>query len=253
MATDIEELSSRIQREIATATRLHPPQVIEAPLSFPFRILPVVNRLNGRIIQQRPRKTTHNLLRALDARYMREEFLRLKHRDADLCAFLDHFGCWDNRRAIPVDDFWEFQDWLRLVLRGSKKFRALQLSQRGLGGLLPGSLAQKFAISFDWKMGAPLFTVETNCCADAIVATLMIDVIRDTKFKMCKRRGCPVMFAIGKHNRRFCSQACQHLALVRRSRKEKKLGVKGARIRKAAPSGGFIVQGNFAPIVRVSD
>ncbi len=226
---DIEELSSRIQQEIATAARLHPPQVIDVPLSFPFLILPVVNRLNGGMIQQRPRKTTHTLPRALDARHMREDFLRLEHRETDLLDFLDRYGCWNNRRAIPVDDFWEFQDWVRRVLRGSKSFRALQLSQRGLGGLLPGSLAQKFAISFDWNMGKPLFTVETNCCADAITATLMIDVIRGTEFKRCECRGCPRMFAIEKHNQRFCCQAHQHRALVQRSRKDKELGIRRSR------------------------
>jgi len=211
---DIKQLATRIQREIAAASRLHPPQVVEVPLSFPFLVRPTVNTLDGRIIQQRPFSA---LARATDAGYMRQEFLVLKHREAELVDFLNRFGWWDGRHAVPIKNVWQFQDWVRLVLRGSKKFRAKQLSQHGLGEL-PGSLAEKFVISFNWSKGAPMFTVETDCCVQAIAATLMIDVIRDTKFNLCERNGCPVVFAIGKRKRRFCSQACQHLALVRRSR-----------------------------------
>ena len=219
---DIEQLAKvwrRTQRELATASRLHPPQVIEVPLSFPFLIRPAVNRLNGRVIEQRLPSTIDAVPRALDAWNMRKEFLALKHGDAELLEFLGRYGWWNNRCAIPIDDFWEFRDWLHLVLLGSSKFRAQQLSQSGLGASLPGSLAEKFIISFDWNKGAPVFTVETDCCVDALTATLMIDVIRGTKFKKCERRDCPEVFAVGKRKRRFCSSACQHLALVRRSRK----------------------------------
>jgi hypothetical protein len=207
---------ARAQREVATAARLHPPQRIEVPLSFPFLIHPAQTTLEGRNVRQKQRTTIEGgAAKAVDARRLSEEFQGLAHREADLVHFLNRYGWWDEQRVFPIEEIWEFQESLRLVLSGSDKFRAQQLSPRGLFGRWPGLLARKFSLEFEWNQGDPRFTVETNCCVAAITATMLIDVVRRTQYTQCE--GCLVLFP-SKPRKRFHSQACQHLALVRRSR-----------------------------------
>lgn len=204
------------QREVATAARLHPPQMIEVPLSFPFLVHPAQTTLEGRNVRQKQRTTIEGAAKAVDARRLSEEFQGLAHRDSDLLHFLNRYGWWDDeQRVLPIEEIWEFQESLRLLLRGSDKFRAQQLSPRGLFGRLPGLLARKFSLAFEWNQGAPRLTVETNCCVAAITATMLIDIVRGTLYTKCE--GCLVLFP-SKPGKRFHSQACQHLALVRRSR-----------------------------------
>jgi len=208
---------ARAQREVATAARLYPPQRIEVPLSFPFLVQPAQTTLEGRKVRQKQRTTIEGgAAKAVDARCLSEEFQVLAHRDADLLHFLNRYGWWDDeQRVLPVEEIWEFQECLRLVLRGSDKFRAQMLSPRGLFGRLPGLLARKFSLESEWNQGALRLTVETNCCVDAITATMLIDIVRGTQYTKCE--GCLVLFP-SKPGKRFHSQACQHLALVRRSR-----------------------------------
>jgi hypothetical protein len=213
------------QREIATAARLHPPQLIKVPLSFPFLVQPAQTTLEGRNVRQKQRTTMEGgAAKAVDARRLSNEFQVLAQRDADLLHFLNRYGLWDDgQRVLPVEEIWEFQEWLRLVLRGSDKFRAQTLSPRGLFGRLPGPLARKFSLELEWNQGAPRLIVETNCCVAAITATMLIDIVRRTRYTRCE--GCLVLFP-SKPGKRFHSQACQHLTLVRRSRHPRNKGDK---------------------------
>jgi hypothetical protein len=209
---------ARRQSEVAAAARLHPPQLIKAPLLFPFLVRPAETTLEGRKVRQQQRATIEGAAKAVDARLLSEEFQGLERRDGDLLHYLTRYGWWDGRSILPIEEIWEFQEWLRLVLLGSKKFRGQQLSSRGLFGRLPGLLARQFSLAFEWNQGAPMFTVETDCCADAITATMLVDIVRGIRYKKCARRDCHVLFPKGNPRKRFHNQACQHLALVRRSR-----------------------------------
>ncbi len=217
------------QREIATAARLHPPQVIRVPLLFPFVISPAQTTINGRNVRQQQQPATARVSKAIDARHLSEEFQELAHSDAELLRFLNRYGWWDERSIVPVEEVWEFQAWLHLFLCGSNTFRAQQLSSHGLFGRLPGLLARKFSLSFEWNQGAPSFIVETNCCLDAITATVLIDVVRGIRYRKCERRDCHILFP-RRSRKRFHNRACQHLALVRRTRKP--LGKSGSSKRK---------------------
>ncbi|MFZ0807631.1 MAG: hypothetical protein WAN03_15660, partial [Candidatus Sulfotelmatobacter sp.] len=170
------------QREVATAARLHPPQGIEVPLVFPFLVHPAQTTLDGRNVRQKQRTTIEGAAKAVDARRLSEEFQGLAHRDADLLHFLNRYGWWDEQRVVPIAEIWEFQESLRLVLCGSERARAQELSSRGLFGRFPGLLARNFSLAFEWNQGAPRFTVETNCCVAAITATMLIDIIRGTQY-----------------------------------------------------------------------
>jgi hypothetical protein len=211
---------ARRQREVAEAARLHPPQVIEVPLSFPFLVHPAQTTIDGQNVRQRQRTAIEGAAKAVDARRLSEDFQVLAHRDADLLRFLNRYGWWDDeQRVLPIEEIWEFQESLRLVLHGSDKFRAQQLSPRGLFGRLPGLLSRKFSLALEWNQDAPRLTVETNCCVAAITATMLIDVVR-TLYTKCE--GCLVLFP-NRPGKRFHSRACQHRAVEQRRRSRDKL------------------------------
>jgi hypothetical protein len=205
-----------VRREAAEAARLHPPKVIKLPLAFPFVISPARTSIDGRNLRQRQPALMEAVPCAVDARHLSVEFQRLRS-DPDLVRFLGRFGWWDGRRKVPLEEVWEFQEWLRLVLRGSYEFRAKQLSPRGLFGRLPGVLARSFSLTFAAKKGVATFTVQTNCCLDAITATVLIDTVQNTSYKECKSDDCAVLFP-WKPGKDFCSERCQHREVVRRSR-----------------------------------
>ena len=222
MEMDIRNLGKTwvlARREGANADRLHPAEVIKMPLAFPFVITPAKTTIDGRNLRQRPRTLMEATPHAVDARQLSEEFQRLRS-EADLVRFLNHYGWWDGRRNIPVEQVWDFQEWLQLILKGSNEFRAKQLSPRGLFRRLPGLLARKFMLSFAWNHGCASFTVETNCCLDAITATVLIDVIRQTRYTECKRADCELLFP-EKPGKDYCCQKCQHLEVMRRKRRPK--------------------------------
>lgn len=218
--TKLGKIWASAQREIATAARLYPPQVLRVPLSFPFRISPATTTVVGRNLRQQALPATVTVAKAgaVDARHLREQFQELPHSDVGLVRFLNRYGWWDERYTLPIEEVWEFQEWLNLILCGSRKLRGKQLSSRGLFGRLPGLLARPFSFSFEWNEGLPLFIVETSCCLDAIRATVLLDVVLGIRYTKCKRRDCHMTFP-HKRGKVFHSAKCQHLELVRRSRR----------------------------------
>ncbi len=223
---DLEKFSDSVLRQLETERRLHPPQVVQVPIQLPFSIHRAITEIHGgvdgeRFIRQRLQMTAEGALpRPIDAWYMREEFLSLSQRETALLKFLNKYGWWNGQNRVPVSAFWDLQEFLAWLLRGPKRLRGQQLSQNGIGGLLPGALAHKFSVSFNWNNGAPLFTTEAVSCVDAIAASVLVDLIRGARFKKCARHDCPVVFRItSRHKRKYHHESCRHLEVVRRQRK----------------------------------
>jgi hypothetical protein len=168
--------------------------------------------------------------RPVDIWQMREDFLSIKRTDHELQYFLDKYGWWDNRRrSIRVNEIWHFRELFKLALLWPQKTLGKQLSGTGFRGL-PGLFAATLQASFEYREGMPLFIATANGCADALILSLLCDVVAGRRFKKCAREGCDEIFEItARLNRQYHSSACQHAALIRRGREEHRK--KKARIR----------------------
>jgi hypothetical protein len=65
--------------------------------------------------------------------------------------------------------------------------------------------------------------ITVSSALEAMLATVYVDRITDTKFQACGLRDCPEIYEVSsKHERQYCSQACAHKASVRRRRAKAK-------------------------------
>ena len=224
---DIRKFASHLVLEWQNETRLHPPKAIQSPLQFPFLIVRAKSRIRQtkggqRLIQQHVDLSARGLHpEPIDPWRMREEFVALKRDESKLLAFLDKYGLWTREKLADVDDFWDFQETLRDMLLCGKQLRG-QLLSRSAFGKLPGLLARKLTIDFEYDKGVPRFVVRTLGCLDAIIASLQIDSVLGTPSRKCLRDDCPVVFRETRRNRKYCGESCRHLEVMRNRRKTKR-------------------------------
>jgi hypothetical protein len=187
---------------------------------------------------------------------MREEFFGLPENNLDkLAAFLDKVGAWPSSNEpnpsvpghgmrFPVivqpGEVWAFRDDLKDVLLDKNRewfkrsVTPVSSKPRTWLDLFSHHRANDFNLHFELSDVVAGVVSLTNA-RHMLFATVLADVARGTRFKICARKGCLQPFPItSKHAKKFHSPKCGHLALVQRQRKneEKK---RRAEKRRAGP------------------
>jgi hypothetical protein len=82
---------------------------------------------------------------------------------------------------------------------------------------------RRFTIEFCWHGPMRAALLHTEDVVTAIFATIQVDQLAGTRFRMCARPDCSRFFEItSKHERKYCSQYCAHFESLRRTRKGQK-------------------------------
>ena len=80
----------------------------------------------------------------------------------------------------------------------------------------------KFDLSFELEKNPEGVVTVTDAC-HMLLTTVYADIVRGLRFKYCRRGDCKAPFAVTNNHKKFyCSQACAHLANVRKKRREAK-------------------------------
>jgi len=144
-----------------------------------------------------------------DGWQLREAFLRVTPDTKSVLAFLNRWGSWGSEDYVLARDFLDFQNVVRQALV-SPPDEWFEGNQDALD-------------SIDRQSEYPYFVVQTFECETAIRMTITMDLLRQQKFKLCKRPDCNQPFApLSAHKRMYCTQYCSHLESLRRSRQGKK-------------------------------
>lgn len=175
-----------------------------------------------------------------DLRSLRDEFFALPEGDLDtLAGFLNKVGAWPSSGdpskgtpgyalSFPVfvqpDEVWAFRRDLDDALldrnRQSFKEAVTPVSSRPKTWLdlyVPHP-ANDFHLRFELSNVVAGVVTLTNA-RHALFATVLADIARGIRFKMCARKGCTVPFPItSKHGKKYHSVKCGHLALVQKQR-----------------------------------
>jgi hypothetical protein len=148
-----------------------------------------------------------------DAWLMRADLLRMKPNAQGVATFLQTWGRWDP----PCRDY---------VLTSSILWRQKELKRT----LLSGDDLGLVMLPLLNRIGEyPFLELRTRSCETAIDITVLVDVLRDVKFKQCARPDCAFVFALeSNHRREYCDQYCAHLQSLRRKRHEAKSKIKSS-------------------------
>jgi hypothetical protein len=139
---------------------------------------------------------------------MRKEFLRLRPDRKSVLEFLTKWGNWNSEEVVQLDEIISFQERVRETLTLDS------------GGWLGNEFLCLYPA--DPVSQIPALTIRTDECQRAIHMTVTIDMIRNTKFKICARPDCSEIFQVkSKHKQKYHSQYCGHLESMRRTRKQK--------------------------------
>jgi hypothetical protein len=141
-----------------------------------------------------------------DAWVMRNDFLRIGDTTESAIAFLNKWGCWNDRTCVSLHE----------LVRSRKAVAEALVSvpEKWFSG--------QSALGFIWQRSSsyPFFALHTDQCECAIRMTVTIDLLHGVKFKICARPDCRRPFPVrSKHRQKYCEQYCGHLESVRRNRK----------------------------------
>jgi hypothetical protein len=179
------------------------------------------------------------VLSELNGWHWRDEFFALPYGDLDqLAAFLNGVGAWPGQGEpdpnapghalqfpliVQPEDVWSFRDDLKDALANHKVFKEtiapLRSRPKAWAELFSHSRANSFELRFELSNVTAGVVTITNA-RHMLFATLLADVARGIRFKICKRRGCEIPFPItSRHKKDYHSRECGHLALVQRKRR----------------------------------
>jgi hypothetical protein len=199
----------------------------------------------GRLPNQRSPEQVRLL--ELDAWQCRDEFFSVPDYDAPgFTQFLNKIGVWssDPESAsldwaryplyVHLDDIMRFRQDLRDALLNRERFTAsvtpvLRKPNTLLDLMAQSNPANEFPLRFELtKVAAGVVTVTNG--RSMLIATVLADIARGLRFKMCKRKDCQKPFPLkNRHKRDYCSHKCAHLVSVRRGRKKHKKAGKSLR------------------------
>lgn len=170
-------------------------------------------------------------VRDVDGWKMRDEFLRLDRTStAGLLEFLNRYGDWNTACSpLSTGDEWKpnvvlpRQIWFDIDPR--KPERMIHLQELIRWGLIcqpekwfNSSLGRVSPIGPQDQF--PYFVIQEFGCERVILATITIDRLRNTKYRLCARPDCKRPFAKRtKHKKDYCRNYCAHLESVRRNRR----------------------------------
>lgn len=167
------------------------------------------------------------------------EFLDLpKHDLAKLADFLNKVGVWssDDAQTWGPDPLYAYPESIWLFQEGLEDARHATYQKNFLSQVTPtlpkpktllDLMAQRppannFPFSFELtEVAAGVITIVN--ARHMLLATVLADIAKGIRFKVCKRKDCGKSFPLeSEHKRKFCSQYCGHLFSLRRARKKAK-------------------------------
>ena len=178
--------------------------------------------------------------RSFDGYAIREEFMNL--RTENECAnFLNKYGRFSNNKSIDEAIGWKFETLMKLqrVFTGlavrplkdwSNYANSLVFPQAdGANILAVLSALSKCQNSIEFrairmssvtlKDAKYAAVVQAGDVISAVIATIQIDHVRESKFGACARPDCPCFYEIKSgHKRKYCSYDCAHVMAVRSQR-----------------------------------
>jgi hypothetical protein len=210
------------------------------PITFVFTRLPVTWTIrNSALYGQINRESASRVLSELNGWHWRDEFFALPRGDVDrLAAFLSGVGAWPGQGEpnpnapghalrfpliVQPEDVWSFRDDLKDALANHKLVKETvapgRSSPKSWSDLFSHSSANSFEMRFELSNVTAGVVTITNA-RHMLFATLLADVARGIRFKICKRKGCEVSFPItSRHKKDYHSRECGHLALMQRKRR----------------------------------
>jgi hypothetical protein len=216
----------------------------QIPIRFRYLKIPVVWQvqpdgvLSGRLEKWKSPDDVH--IEKLSAWALREEFFKLPENDTQrLAAFLNYVGVWSKDGEQPVlsywsrsplfvkpEEVWAFRLDLKDALIYRKQFTAYAkpVLPENLSDLIAHPPTNQFSFHFELAHIAEGVVTVTNA-RQMLIATVLADVARGLRFKVCKRHDCdcePIFEVRTKHKRQFCSQYCGHLFSLRKKRLKEK-------------------------------
>jgi hypothetical protein len=170
-----------------------------------------------------------------DAWRLRAKFFKLPETDGALLAFLNETGVWNNRRVVHhksvrhvqeygyhtelVREIWEYRDRLHCALVKKAAFRESFEAKNS-----------EFPLKFKLTATVVEGVIEAYDTYQALLASVLIDIARGLRFRICARKDCGGLFPLeSRHKRKFCSQYCGHLVSIRRARKRQRRTKKSLR------------------------
>lgn len=212
-----------------------------------YKVSGVLNRIQtkGPVLYGEMRKIERanvEALKELDGWYWRDRFFGLPETNLErLADFLTEVGAWPSSDApnlstpghaltfpavVRAHDVWAFREDLKDALLDRTRFQKIvapMLSNpKTWIDLYARPSANDFSLRLELSDVAAGVVSITNA-RHMLFATVLADVARGIRFKVCKRKDCRIPFAItSKHKREYHDRACAHLAGVRRKRKLEK-------------------------------
>jgi hypothetical protein len=164
----------------------------------------------------------------LDPWIVRAEFLELKHTERGaLERFLKRTGafCWiDEYRPLTEDEIWTFQQILREALSKPRVANELPPDPFSFVRVIRRYIREyELEIAVQFRDTALIGLMDQMKTFDAMLSTVIIDRLRDRRFKICQRSECDKIYELtSDHKRKYCSYVCAHLVAVRSARKRLK-------------------------------
>jgi hypothetical protein len=167
-----------------------------------------------------------------DAWQLREAFMRVGHTPEKLLAFLNEWGRWNSEAFVEPSEIIDLQQAIReaLLTAPAKWFTS------------------PYPLPFNWRRCPefPYFALLTDSAEVALRMTVSADLLNQARFRICARPDCGQPFKVEtNHDKKFCSRACAHLVVVRRSQRvatgvPAKTSTRKARVLKTRPQGDAI-------------
>jgi hypothetical protein len=156
--------------------------------------------------------------RKADPWVLRNDFLALDGSTAALATFLNRYGDWSRgcstRAEHTQGDPVVVPPLAILKAQGAIKV-ALTVGADEWFSRYPHE-----STTFSTRQKFPHFYHQDSFCVDAIRTSIMIDFLRNVKFRICPRLDCGRPFAAERKGKRYCSQYCAHLVSLRKTRKK---------------------------------
>lgn len=240
----LSSLGAGTKREHIMAHTINVPmkfRFIKLPVDWTVRSSPHPKRGSLTYFHGVPKKIDfeEDRLKELDGWNCRNEFLRLRQGDMDAArTFLEQVGMWDfdpgselpywpiRRLIVEPERLWNFHCDIGTALQPEHQKSFIR--QVGPEFPTPRSLldligkphpSNLFPVRFELTNVAAGVVTLTNAC-QMIRATVLADIARGIKFRVCEREDCGRTFPLeSEHERKYCSQYCGHLESVRRQRR----------------------------------
>ncbi len=123
------------------------------------------------------------------------------------------------------EEIWSVKRWSKerdSILPFSEPMSLQEIIKWGLVQPPEKWLSTSFALLSLYGPGVefPHVHIAAGGCYEVMLATITIDHLRGTKYRICARKDCGMPFPLeSRHKRQYCQQYCAHLESVRRNRR----------------------------------